>query len=62
MTQSTIGSAELAHMLAKTCEAESSGFGALSTGEAPAAALILNRTDWLIDMDYTIAQARAGGT
>lgn len=33
------------------------GFGSLSTGEALTAALVLNRHDWLADMDYTIAQA-----
>ena len=31
--------------------------GPLSTGEALTAALVLNRADWLADMDYTIAQA-----
>ncbi|MCC8469565.1 hypothetical protein [Xanthomonas phaseoli] len=33
------------------------GPGPLSTGEALTAALILNRADWLAEMDYTIAQA-----
>jgi len=33
------------------------GTGPLSTGEALTAALVLNRHDWLTDMDYTIAQA-----
>lgn len=31
--------------------------GHLSTGEALTAALVLNRHDWLADMDYTTAQA-----
>ncbi|OAX88954.1 hypothetical protein A7D16_09290 [Xanthomonas nasturtii] len=31
--------------------------GPLSTGEALTAALVLNRADWLTEMDYTIAQA-----
>lgn len=31
--------------------------GPLSTGEALTAALVLNRHDWLKEMDYTIAQA-----
>lgn len=31
--------------------------GLLSTGEALTAALVLNRHDWLNEMDYTIAQA-----
>ncbi|WP_448132778.1 hypothetical protein [Stenotrophomonas rhizophila] len=33
------------------------GPGPLSTGEALTAALVLNRHDWLTEMDYTIAQA-----
>ncbi|WP_421576617.1 hypothetical protein [Stenotrophomonas maltophilia] len=31
--------------------------GPLSTGESLTAALVLNRHDWLTEMDYTIAQA-----
>lgn len=31
--------------------------GPLSTGEALTAALVLNRHDWLAEMDYTVAQA-----
>ncbi|CAD0325737.1 MULTISPECIES: hypothetical protein [Xanthomonas] len=31
--------------------------GPLSTGEALTAALVLNRADWLAEMDYTIAEA-----
>lgn len=31
--------------------------GSLSTGEALTAALVLNRHDWLAELDYTIAQA-----
>lgn len=31
--------------------------GGMSTGEALAVALVLNRSDWLSDMGYTIAQA-----
>jgi hypothetical protein len=33
------------------------GAGPLSTGEALTAALVLNRADWLAEMDYTIAEA-----
>jgi hypothetical protein len=55
--QSTIGSTELVHILAKTREAAAYGPGALSTGEALVAALVLNRPDWLIAMNYTIAEA-----
>jgi hypothetical protein len=56
-TVSNIGSADLAHILAKTRDADAGGLGALSTGEALAAALILNRPDWLLTMSYTIAEA-----
>ncbi|MCC4615524.1 hypothetical protein LL972_05770 [Xanthomonas campestris pv. asclepiadis] len=31
--------------------------GPLSTGEVLTAALVLNRADWLAEMDYTIAEA-----
>jgi hypothetical protein len=55
---SEIGSADLAHILAKTREAADRGSpGPLSTGEALVAALVLNRPDWLIAMEYTIAEA-----
>lgn len=33
------------------------GTGPLSTGESLAAALVLNRSDWLKEMNYTIAEA-----
>ncbi|WP_126966533.1 hypothetical protein [Xanthomonas arboricola] len=33
------------------------GPGPLSTGEALTAALVLNRADWLAEMDYTIVEA-----
>lgn len=57
-SRGTTGSAALAHILAKTREAYSRGGpGPLSTGEALVAALVLNRPDWLIAMNYTIAEA-----
>lgn len=37
--------------------AAANGSGALSSGEAITAALVLNRADWLADMGYTIGQA-----
>lgn len=37
--------------------AANGGIEAMSTGEALAAALVLNRSDWLSSMDYTIAEA-----
>lgn len=48
---------EFDHLVMKTREAAAGNVGALSTGEALAAALVLNRTDWLTKMGYTIAQA-----
>ncbi|MGS0581777.1 hypothetical protein ACQEPV_017840 [Xanthomonas oryzae pv. oryzicola] len=37
--------------------ARTGGPGPLSTGEALTAALVLNRADWLAEMDFTIAEA-----
>jgi hypothetical protein len=54
---SKAGSADLEHILSKARDAEAGGLGALSTGEALAAALVLNRPDWLLAMNYTIAEA-----
>ena len=54
---SKIGGAEFEHILSKAREAEAGGLGALSTGEALAAALVLNRPDWLLAMNYTMAEA-----
>ncbi|MBT0962997.1 hypothetical protein [Denitromonas iodatirespirans] len=48
---------ELEHMVGKAQQAARGGFGGLSTGEKLAAALILNRPDWLEEMNYTIAEA-----
>jgi hypothetical protein len=47
----------LAHVLAKCRDAAAGGWGVLSTGEQLMAALVLNRPDWLIAMNYTIAEA-----
>jgi len=47
----------LEHLVMKSKHAAHGGFGCLSTGEKLAAALILNRTDWLNSMSYTIAEA-----
>lgn len=43
--------------------ASKQGYGVLSTGEKLAVALVLNRPDWLAEMDYTLAEAidRVGG-
>jgi len=56
-SKSKIGSADLVHILAKTREAAVHGPGPLSLGEALIAALVLNRPDWLIERNFTIAQA-----
>lgn len=45
------------HLLAKCRHALSGGWGVLSTSEKLATALVLNRQDWLREMDYTIAEA-----
>jgi hypothetical protein len=54
---SRIGSAEFEHILSKARAAEAGGRGTLSTGEALVAALVLNRPDWLLEMNYTMAEA-----
>ena len=48
---------ELDHIVAKSRHAATGGFGVLSTGEKLAAALVLNRPDWLARMSYTLAEA-----
>ncbi|TIP10618.1 hypothetical protein [Mesorhizobium sp.] len=48
---------ELQHIVTKARDAKHGGFGVLSTGEKLAAALVLNRPDWLAEMHYTLAEA-----
>lgn len=48
---------ELEQIVSKARDAKRGGFGVLSTGEKLAAALVLNRADWLASMDYTMAEA-----
>lgn len=50
---------EFEHMVSKARQASQGSFDVLSTGEKLAAALILNRHDWLSEMGYTIAEALA---
>lgn len=50
-------SSTLNHILGKVEDAAAGGVGALSTGEALMAALVLNRPDWLANRGYTIAEA-----
>ena len=47
----------LLQIVNKSRDAKNGGFGVLSTGEKLAAALVLNRADWLAGMDYTMAEA-----
>jgi hypothetical protein len=48
------------HLLRKARDARSGGhdaWGVQSTGEKVAVALVLNRADWLTQIDYTIPEA-----
>lgn len=50
----------LAHIInVSRMAAERNNVGVLSTGEALAAAVVLNRADWLAEMGYTITEALA---
>lgn len=48
---------ELQHIVRKARDAKNGGFGVLSTGEKLAVAFVLNRPDWLAEMNYTLAEA-----
>jgi len=48
---------ELDHIVSKARDAKRGGWGVQSTGEKLASALVLNRADWLAEMNYTIAEA-----
>jgi hypothetical protein len=50
-------SPDFKHMLSKARDAAAGGINAMSKGEALAAALVLNRPDWLAAMNHTIAEA-----
>jgi hypothetical protein len=56
-SQSTIGNPDLVQIFAKASDAANGGVSGLSTGEALVAALVLNRSDWLASMNYTIVEA-----
>lgn len=47
----------LEQILDKSRAARDGHFGVLSTGEKLAAALVLNKPEWLAKMDYTMAEA-----
>jgi hypothetical protein len=49
---------DLRHIVQKSLDVKGEdGPGALSTGEALAAAIVLNRPEWLARMNYTLAEA-----
>jgi hypothetical protein len=48
---------EIEYLVMKVRDAAAGGVNALSTGEALAAALVLNRADWLAERGFTIAGA-----
>lgn len=48
---------EYKHLIGKCRDAAHGGWSVQSTGEKLAAALVLNRPDWLVTMGYTIAEA-----
>jgi hypothetical protein len=50
-------STTLEHMVAKARDAASGGLNALSTSEKIAAALILNRPDWLQELNFSFGEA-----
>jgi hypothetical protein len=53
-----IPNAQLRHIVRKCLDVkDADGPGALSTGEALAAAIVLNRPEWLARMNYTLAEA-----
>ncbi|KDR37823.1 hypothetical protein [Caballeronia glathei] len=49
--------AEYAHLISKCREAKATGIGMLSTGEKLAAAIVLNKPDWIQNLNYTLAEA-----
>ncbi len=60
-----IGGRETLNHIVGVCRlaAKQGNVGVLSTGESLVAAIVLNRADWLAEMDYTITEAldRLGG-
>lgn len=54
-----IGNPDLARIIGCAQEASWGGISALSTGEALAAALVLDRADWIDRLGFTLAQAIA---
>ncbi|EGJ6041356.1 TPA: hypothetical protein ACYZ5L_003998 [Escherichia coli] len=47
----------LQQIVSKAREAQRGHWNVQSTGEKLASALVLNRADWLADMNYTMAEA-----
>lgn len=54
---SQIADDTLAHIVRVAKLAHRQGYGVLSTGERLAAAMVLNRADWLAEMSYTLPEA-----
>lgn len=51
-------SGELRHIVRKCLDAKATdSYGVLSTGERVTAAVVLNRFDWLEELNYTMAEA-----
>lgn len=49
---------QILNQLVDKCHtAQGGGFGVLSSGEKLAVALVLDKPEWLAEMDYTLAQA-----
>ena len=55
--ETSIQGAEMEHIISKVLDAAHGGIGVQSSGERLIAALALNRSDWLADFGYTIAEA-----
>lgn len=56
-TNTSPGDYVLEQILDKSRVARDGHFGVLSTGEKLAAALVLNKPEWLAKMNYTLAEA-----
>jgi hypothetical protein len=58
MDLSHISNSDLRHIVRVCLDAKrADSYGVLSTGERLAAAVVLNRFDWLQEMNYTIPEA-----
>jgi hypothetical protein len=56
----TMSTSEYRHLFTKAQDAHKGGYDAWraqSTGEKLAVAMVLNKADWLAELDYTMAEA-----